>query len=145
MESFFVFRKKPEPPIWWVEPACCHAEQQLALWSTDYFSRYLPGSILCLVLCVTCCQHQERLEQKVFSTVESNKCFAGRGGGTSLCPASLCPVGSWRRDDAVVAMGMPGVIPYAPPTLCSAPLLVPSNSSGLLWKPSVSLKACGSL
>ena len=29
---FFVFRKKPEPPIWWVEPACCHAEQQLALW-----------------------------------------------------------------------------------------------------------------
>lgn len=43
----------------------------------------------CVVLCVTCCQHQERLEQNVFSTVQSNKCFAGRGGGTFLCPAGL--------------------------------------------------------
>lgn len=36
---FFVFRKKPEPPIWWVEPACCHAEQQLALWVYRLFQQ----------------------------------------------------------------------------------------------------------
>lgn len=74
-------------------------------------------------------------------SVQLNLTSALRGGwGTSLCP-----VGSWRRDDAAVAMGMPGVIPYALPTLCSAPLLGPSNSSGLLWKPRVSFKARGPL
>ena len=35
----------------------------------------MPGPV-----CVTCCQHREGLEQNVFSTVESNKCFAGRVG-----------------------------------------------------------------
>lgn len=64
-------------------------------------------------------------------------------GRTLPCAQLGCPIGSWRRDDVVIAVGML-VILYALP-MPLAPFWSPVTALDPSGKPSVFLKACGSL
>lgn len=98
--------------------------------STDYFSR----SILWLVLCVTCCQHQERLEQNVFSTVQSNKCFAGAGWGHFLVPSWTALLEAGGGMMQYLPWGCHGSSPMPSPFCAQLHFWSPVTALDFLWE-----------